>query len=229
MRDLAGRIDVMTDVLPECLDRLPFAPMDHHELWLLDPLGLPFALIASTTGQPFDARIQPEPWSATARSDHSFHSHRLLARGIPVRKGDDPRHHASRLERRVRDTAGHPARLGWVARGPDGSGSAAGSGGAGGADVPRAIEAKDFPPLLPREDWPEAADRDLIRDYLDWCAPYLLTLPGLRDAQRNRLEYAAKDRALEVDALHRLYPKILNPGLLKAIRVEARMRRTATT
>jgi len=32
---------------------------------------------------------------------------------------------------------------------------------------------------------------------------------------------------MDVDALYRLYPKVLNSGLLKAIRVEARMRRTA--
>jgi hypothetical protein len=30
---------------------------------------------------------------------------------------------------------------------------------------------------------------------------------------------------LEVDAIHRLYPKVVNPGLLDAIRVEARIGR----
>jgi hypothetical protein len=44
--------------------------------------------------------------------------------------------------------------------------------------------------------------------------------------QRDRLEHAARARALEVDALHRLYPKVLDPGLLDAIRVEARIRRS---
>jgi hypothetical protein len=79
-----------------------------------------------------------------------------------------------------------------------------------------------------REEWPQLADRDLVRDYLDWCAPFLLTLPDLGDAQRNRLEHAARARALEVDAIHRLYPKVVNPGLLDAIRVEARIRRSHT-
>ncbi|MEA3277909.1 MAG: hypothetical protein U9Q81_22015 [Pseudomonadota bacterium] len=225
---LLSASSALTGVLPECLDGLPFPPADPHELWLLDAAGLPFSLIASTTRPPFGARIRPAPWAATARSDHSFQSPGLLERGIPARKGDDPRHHASRLERLVRDTAGHPTRLGWFERGADGGDSAAESEGKGGEGVPTTLAAEDFPSLLLREDWPEPPDRELVRDYLDWCAPYLLTLPGLSDAQRDRFEHAAKGRALEADALYRLYPKILNPGLLKAIRVEARVRRTAT-
>ena len=69
---------------------------------------------------------------------------------------------------------------------------------------------------------------NLVRDYLDWSAPYLLTLPGLGDDLRDRLEHAARARAMEVEALYRLYPRFLNTDLLKAIRVEARMRRTAS-
>jgi hypothetical protein len=86
------------------------------------------------------------------------------------------------------------------------------------------LAAENFPPLLLREEWPKPADRDLARDYLDWCAPFLLTLPVLDEQQRDRLEYASKAHALQVDALYRLYPKILNLDLLKSIRVEARMR-----
>jgi hypothetical protein len=77
-----------------------------------------------------------------------------------------------------------------------------------------------------REEWPEPSDRDLVRDYLNWCAPFLLTLPDLDDAHRDRLERAATARAMELDSLYRLYPKILNPGLVKSLRVEARIRRS---
>jgi hypothetical protein len=70
------------------------------------------------------------------------------------------------------------------------------------------------------------ADCDLVGDYLDWSAPFLLMLPGIDDCTRDRLEHAARARALEVDALHRLYPKVLDIGLLKSVRVEARLRQS---
>ena len=93
---------------------------------------------------------------------------------------------------------------------------------------PRRLTADAFPRLLLRETWPEPTQRDLVRDYLDWSAPYLLTLSGLGDDLRDRLEHAARARAMEVEALYRLYPRFLNTDLLRAIRVEARMRRTAS-
>jgi len=219
----------VTGQLAQRLDRLPFAPADLHELWLLDGDRVPFAMLASSVLAPSASRARHEPWSAGARSDHSFQSRRLLTRGIPIRQGDDPRHHASCLERLVRDTAGRPARLAWFRRDRDGGGDevaeAIGTAEAGS----RRLGAVHFPPLLLREGWPDLAESDLVGDYLSWCSPYLLMLPGLDDARRDRLEHAAKAHALKVESLHRLYPKILNPALLRSIRVEARMRLSGTT
>ena len=65
-----------------------------------------------------------------------------------------------------------------------------------------------------------------MRDYLNWRAPFLLMLCDIYDRTRDRLEHAARTRALEVDAFYRLYPKVLNIGLLKAMRVEARLRQS---
>jgi hypothetical protein len=127
------------------------------------------------------------------------------------------------LERLVRDTARRPLRFGWFERDADGGGWAVESADAKGEGATRRLAAESFPSLLLREAWPQPADRDLVRDYLDWCAPFLLMLPDIDDRTRDRLEHAAKFRATDVDALHRLYPKFLNPGLLKCIRVEARM------
>jgi hypothetical protein len=98
--------------------------------------------------------------------------------------------------------------------------------GAKGEGAPRRLDAESFPLLLLREAWPKPADRHLVRDYLDWCAPFLLILPGIDDRMRDRLEHAARARALEVDAFYRLYPKVLNTDLLKSIRVEARLRQS---
>jgi len=219
----------VTGQLAQGLDPLPFASADLHELWLLDGDGLPFALLVSSVQAPSPSRAWREPWSAGARSDHSFQSRRLLARGLPARLGDDPRHHASLLERLVRDAAGRPARLAWFRRDRDGGGDEVAEPTGKTEAGLRRLGADHFPHLLFREDWPDSAESDLVGDYLYWCSPYLLKLPGLDDARRDRLEHAAKAHALKVESLHRLYPKILNPGLLKLIRVEARMRLSGMT
>jgi hypothetical protein len=216
----------LTNVLPDCLAALPFAPADRHELWLLDDSNLPFALLASSIQTQKLVGSKPEPWAASARSDHSFQSSGLLERGIPSRQGHDPRHHATLLERLVRDTARRPARFGWFERDADGGGLVVESAGAKGEGATHRLSAESFPSLLLREACPQPADRDLVRDYLNWCAPFLLMLPGIDDRTRDRLEHAARPRALEVDAFYRLYPKILNTGLLKSIRVEARLRQS---
>jgi hypothetical protein len=218
----------LTERLPNCLDELPFVPADRHELWLLDSEGLPFALLASSLMAPEASETRSEHWVASLRSDHGFQSPSLLKRGIPARQGEDPYHHATLLERLVRDTAGHPPGVTWLERDPAGADKSPQSDHESAGNRPGQSPAEGLMPFLLREEWAQPADRDLVRDYLDWCAPFLLTLPDLDDAQRNRLEQAARARALEVDALHRIYPKVLDPGLLDAIRVEARIRRSHT-
>jgi hypothetical protein len=133
------------------------------------------------------------------------------------------------LERLVRDAGGNPARTLWFERDPVGAGLPVSTEGGAAADPGAgSLAASVFPTLPLREDWPEALQRDLVRDYLDWCAPYLLTLPGISETQRERFERAAKARALEVDATYRLYPGVQDPELINSLRVEARMRRAAT-
>ena len=224
---LFGASEAMVQVLPDFLDALPFAPADRYERWLLDPRGVPLALLASEVRASAAKTRRAETWVATARSDHSFRSSHLARRGVPVRHGPDPRYHASLLERLVRDSAPRPARSSWFVRGVgDGQGSIIESQPAKNDEDSWPLVAEALPSLPLREDWPDPSDRDLVWDYLDWCAPYLLTLFGLSETQRDRFEHAAKARALEVEALHRLYPMILNPGLFKSVRVEARMRRS---
>lgn len=212
---LLGASAALTERLPNCLDELPFVPADRHELWLVDSEGLAFALRASSVTASEAAATRPEPWVASRPSDHSFQSSRLSKRGIPAHQDQDPRHHATLLER---DTAGRPPGVAWLERDPVRADGSPQSDHETAGNRPGQSHAEGLPPLLLREEWTQPADRDLVRDYLDWCAPFLLTLPDLDDAQRDRLEHAARARALEVDALHRLYPKVLNPGLLDAIR-----------
>ena len=51
-----------------------------------------------------------------------------------------------------------------------------------------------------------------MADYIDWLSPYLLTLPGLDEDTRRRLEASAVRHALVVDDLWRLYPQAPGPG-----------------
>jgi hypothetical protein len=197
--------DVLADTLGDASTQLPFPLADQHELWLLDSDRQPVALAASAVEPERAAQLRPQPWAACDRSDHGFVSPHLERRGVTTAEDSDPRRHASELERLVRRTVGSPARHAWSASGhprPDGG-------------------------LPLRTTWPDPDDAALVDDYLNWCAPRLLTLPGLDDPTRDRLEHAARGQALAVAGLFRLYPKILNPGLIDAARVEARLRRAA--
>lgn len=208
----------MVQVLPGCLERLPFPLRDRYELWLLDPDQRPLALLASTADPAYMGELRPQPWAATALREHGFHSATLSALGIDERERDDPRAHAARLERLVRNAGGSPPRCGWFERQPDGGGLS--------SDGQGRLDAAAFPLLLLREEWDATAESCLVRDYLNWCAPWLLTLNDLDDATRGRLERAARRRAPVVESRYRLYPKVIQPELIDAARVEARLRRS---
>lgn len=212
--------EAMVRALPGCLERLPFPLRDRHELWLLDSRQRPLALLASTTDPVDMPKVRSQPWAATALREHGFHSPTLAASGIGEREGDNPRAHAARLERLVRDAGGHPPRYGWFERQPDGAGLSLGT------DGEKRLGAAAFPTLLLREAWDDQSEFGLVRDYLTWCAPWLLTLPDLDDATRSRLEQAVRIRALAVESSFRLYPNIIHPQLIDAARVEARLRRS---
>jgi hypothetical protein len=109
----------------------------------------------------------------------------------------------------------------WVRREADGGGTALPGEMAASRLGPEA-----FPELLLREDWPRADDAELVADYLAWQAPRLLTLPRLSEATRARLERSARSRALAVERLWRLFPRVIDPTLIEQARVEARIRRS---
>jgi hypothetical protein len=196
--------------MPGLTQGLPFPLEDRHELWLPDRQGRPLALLATALDGEDLEGLRPGAWTATALSEHGFCSPSLLRRGIPMREGPDPRRHASELERLVHARAGRPLQLVMEAEG---------TGGLSGEPQGRSA----LPPLPLTSDWPDQ-EAALVQDYLDWCAPWLLALPDLPDALRDRLEHAARARPALVERQHRLYPKVLHPDLLRTIRVEAQLR-----
>jgi hypothetical protein len=76
-----------------------------------------------------------------------------------------------------------------------------------------------------REDWPDEEQCHLCERYVNRLAPRLLMLPGLPREIRRRLEIAACKHVFDVERFHTVYPEIVEGGLLKAARVEARLRR----
>jgi hypothetical protein len=205
---------------------IPFAPLPAFELWLLDQAErLPLALLAVTADEGARRAMRRSGhWSAARRGDNAFRAPSLEARGVPARDPGNPRRHLSALEKQVTGAAGSARLAQWFWREPDGSAT----GLADGVPVElamRTLPAAAFPELLLREAWPEPAQAELVRDYLGWLAPRLLTLPGIADATRSRLERTARHQSALVDRLWRVYPKVIDRALIEEARVEARLRR----
>lgn len=183
--------------------RLPFDAADEHEYWLLDAAeGAPLALL-QTCVVPGERDLLPRQpsWVAMPASQ--------LA--IPGAEGTDgfyvpPVNY--RLERAVEQRAGSRPRANWLQ--PD----CTGDGG-----PPRTL-----PPCLLREDWPNEEQRNLCERYINRLAPRLLMLHGLPRDTRRQLEIAACDHVFDVDRFHAVYPEVVDDGILKAARVEAKLR-----
>lgn len=212
-------IEGVRDALPE----LPFSLAPELELWLLDQDEAPLAILATAQDDSALDKLASPDWTAGGRGERTFVSARLTRQGVPQRDAAGRFHHAEAIERLLRAAAGRRLNRQWFRReAGDGEGLAKG--------VPPDLAGRRFPsdafPVLPvRTDWPEPADAALVDDYLDWLAPYLLTLPTLSTDLRQRFERAAGREALLVDALWRLYPAVLDPEFINRARVEARLRR----
>lgn len=200
--------------------QLPFAFADRFERWMLDSDGRPLALLAATVDAHHTAHVHADSWHATPALSADFCAPSLTARGIPPDDAPGGREHADTLERRVHAAAGDRPRRCWYERQADGDALPLDPAF---APLPAGL----FPELPLRSDWPDPETQALLRDYLHWLAPRLLTLDTLGEATRRELEQAARLQALQMDDHHRLYPRVLQPELLDTARVEARLRRTA--
>lgn len=207
-------------------DLLPFPLAGELEQWLLDPAGIPLALIATALDEDELDRSAVSDWSAGGRGEERpFRSPSLAGQGVPERDGSGRRYHPEAIEGLIARAAGRPRAAQWFRREGDrviglDRGSPPGLAG-------RVLPRSDFPPLTLRTDWGDPERQVLVGEYVAWLAPYLLALPGLPEETRRGLERAAARHAPLVDALWRLYPRIVDPGLLGRVRVEARIRRAA--
>jgi hypothetical protein len=195
---------------------LPFPLIDSVELWLLDrPTGLPLALLDARA----PSRYAPAPvearWLPFARRYTGFRSAPLEAAGHA-----DPKETLAAL---VNAAAQPHARAQWFRRGPDGAGEGL-EGVRLDAGMPgRRLVAEAFPELIARETWNNQLEQSAISDYHAWVSPFLLLLPSLSDATRDRLERQARARARWLAQVHRLLPKVIDAERLNAALVAARL------
>ncbi|MEJ2592139.1 MAG: hypothetical protein P8178_12200 [Candidatus Thiodiazotropha sp.] len=221
IRHMIEASEHLIEALRPALDRLPFAPADALECWLLDETtGRPVALLASRRDTDVATTRERIRWLAAERGDFAFVSPSLLERGLPVNDGYNPRVHASVLEALVRGRGGQHLRQAWYRRQADGGGAPCDD------DREQPLAAADFPELTLTADWAQPEDRALVGDYIAWKAPQLLMLPALDSATRDRLEQLAVAQPEAVDRLWRLYPQIHNQDRLNQARVEARIRQS---
>ncbi len=203
------------------LHKVPFPLGPELEQWLLDADGAPLALIATTLDPTGLAEASATDWSGGGRGDRPFLSPTLAGPGTA---STNRLTHIEVLERLVRETAGRPRAAQWFRSDHNvqiGLEAGAPPGLAG-----RALPQAAFPLLTLRTEWPDDRDAGLVADYIAWLSPYLLTLQNLPDETRRSLEKKAVRHALVVDDLWRLYPRVLDPGLVAQARVEAKLRRS---
>lgn len=207
------RMEAMAAVVYEHLlqvrERVPFPLRDRFELWLLDRSGLPFALLESRLEAP---QALPETGLVWRPG--------LAAR---ARFGTDEAAGAcaDRLAAAVAANAAEAPALQWFERSQDGGGTGLLGLNLVPAWLGRILPAAAFPELLlGRPESPEAGR--LVEAFQAWQAVWLLTLP-LSQAMRTRLEREARRQVTLVEGLVRLYPEIVDPTVLNAARVEARL------
>ena len=180
--------------------KVPFPIADIYEYWLLDgtdesPLALIFSCCTESQMASYPVRVN---WTALPHS-------KMRAENTAGEKARREPPVNDRFQRLISSRAGVKPKAAWFKRHPG--------------------ESHDFPPLLVREDWEHAEDSDLCQRYLQRKSPRLLMLQGIPHADRERMEIAAKEYALEVDDYFPLYPEVNDEHRMSAIRVEARLRR----
>lgn len=186
------------------LQQLPFPLHDHYELWLLDKQQLPLALLGSTADAERISGIREQRWQALSPA--------LAIAGYPHSRAEP-------LERLIRLSAGHRQ---WFDR--DTASAGIGMEGL----CPRNLADRELPPasfpeLLVRTHWDDPQAQQLAMEWSDYLAPWLLQLPGISEQSRGQLERAASRNPQMVEALHRLYPCIVDRQWLNTTRVAAKL------
>ncbi len=202
---LTIQCDILIGCIEERLQHIPFKLIDTRELWLFDKEERqPLALLASI--MPGDKPLSPEPkyWKSCLGANGVASQYRFPAAGD--------------LEKLVERTASSNICKYWVNREYDGSGMLEKNG--------EGIKLDEFPSFLICEDWSNEDDGSLVKDYLAWIAPSLLSLQQLSKAERDRLESHLNVQAVSVEHHWHLYPETVDEKKLTAARVQCRLEKS---
>jgi hypothetical protein len=209
---------IVYEHLLEVHDRIPFPFQDRFEFWLLDREARPLALLDSAVRREDIELDQSIEWRAGQACRQGF----TTAAVEHDREGAA----AGYLSRHINAGAGATPAAQWFERLSDGSGAGLAGVNLDPGQTERTLEAGEFPPLLLAMRHYDAVHRRLYNDFLNWQAPWLLTLPTLDRTTREHFEGEACSRPLLVAQQYRLYPEIIDASLIRAARVEARLRKS---
>jgi hypothetical protein len=190
--------------LEEHADSLLFTQRDCFECWILTADGQPLVLIESAVDEEKKRAFESPAWHPGMSAFDEFLSDH----------GD-----AERLRRLINERAGSRSRTLWVRR----EKSDYGYSGDAVTESGDIINAADMPPRLLLEQWDDAGHQSLVKDFLDWQAPWLLQLDNFDDATRQALELQAWKRPLLCAKQYHLFAKVMDDKQLKVARVQARL------
>ena len=200
--DIIGERLVMA--LEEHAASVLFTLNDCFECWILTAEGQPLALIESAADEEHMRAFESPTWHPGMAAFTEFNSDH----------GD-----AERLRRLINERAGSRSRTLWVRR----KKTAYGYTGDAVTESGDIIDAAKMPPRLLLEQWDDAGQLSLVKDYLDWQAPWLLQLDSYDDATRQAIELQAWKRPVLCAKQYHLFAKVLDERQLKVARVQARL------
>jgi hypothetical protein len=206
---------VVYEYLLQHAQQAPFPLTDDFELWLLDQNDQPLALLGSSFAADRLYYDLPLSWTA-GMACKDFFAHRQ-------NDNNTQQPFTRMLESTVKSMAGKSPQAQWFHRQHEIS------IGLRGIELTESLEGREldndyFPEFFIPEVIQTDIDDFIFEDYLDFLAPYLLTLPTLTVQQRTRFEQEAAKQALCVERLHHLYPAIQQQKFINSARIEARLR-----
>ncbi len=212
---------VVLEYIQQHHEKVPFPLADNFELWLLDRNAMPLVLLDSVTQfQDIDTE-RSLTWRAGNLCRKTFKSDiwkQLSNDSAPLDNAADY------LTSFINSQASDPPAAQWFER--DAQGNAKGLLGINLDDIlqTRQLPAEAFPVTLLNHPATDGHHHQLIDEFINWLAPWLLLLPTLDQQTRSHYENTARQQALVVEQQFRLYPEIIDKAAINTARVEAMFR-----
>ena len=202
-------------------EKVPFPLADNFELWLLDRNAMPLVLLDSVIQHQDIDMERNLNWRAGNLCRKTFKSDTWEDLSTDTTILNNP---ADYLTHFINSHASDPPAAQWFER--DERGNARGLLGINlNADLTaRYLPADSFPVALLNHPVTDGLHHQLIDEFINWQAPWLLLLPTLDQETRTYYEHSARHQALIVEQQFRLYPEIIDKAAINTARVEAMFR-----